>query len=189
MRIAISGTHCMGKTTFIEDFLKKHPEYVYEEEPYHQLQEEHDREFSEEPTLDEFIEQLDYSIKRLDFHAAHPHVIFERCPIDFVAYSMYLAQQEGMNFEDTPVFEMLPEIKETLENLDVIIFLPMTKERHIPCPESEDGTYREAVDEILKQIYREDMFEFFANSEFSQIVEIWGTLEERMKKLEYYLEK
>jgi uridine kinase len=56
MPIAISGTNCMGKTTFIADFLKVHPEYVYEEEPYYQLQEIHDIEFSDDPALEDFIE-------------------------------------------------------------------------------------------------------------------------------------
>ena len=123
MRIAISGTHCMGKTTFIKDFLKIYPEYVYEEEPYYQLQEIHGIEFSEDPALEDFIEQLKYSLERLDFYAAQANIIFERCPIDFVAYSMYLLHQEGMTLEDTHVSEMFPEIKEALKNLDLIIFL------------------------------------------------------------------
>ncbi len=28
MRIAISGAHFMGKTTLIEDFIEKHPNYI-----------------------------------------------------------------------------------------------------------------------------------------------------------------
>lgn len=40
MCIAISGTHCVGKTTLIEDFIKIHPEYHNEVEPYYALQEE-----------------------------------------------------------------------------------------------------------------------------------------------------
>ncbi len=189
MRIAISGTHCMGKTTFIQDFLKNYPEYIYEEEPYYRLQENHDIEFSVEPTIDGFIEQLEYSRERLDFHAAQENVIFERCPIDFVAYSMYLSYQEGMNLEDTHIFEMIPEIKEVLENLDLIVFLPMTREHPIIFPESEDGIYRESVDVALKQIYREDLFDFFPNHGHPQLIEIWGNPEERMKQLEFILEK
>ena len=189
MRIAISGTHCMGKTTFIKDFLKIYPGYVYEEEPYNQLQEKHDIEFSADPSLEDFIEQLEYSLERLDFHATPANVIFERCPIDFVAYLMYLAQQERMNFQDTHVSEMFPEITEALENLDLIIFLPMTKECPILSPESEDEVYRKAVDVVLKQIYREDLFDLLPSHDHPQLVEIWGKPEERMKKLESYLEK
>jgi deoxyadenosine/deoxycytidine kinase len=34
MRIAVSGTHAMGKSTLAEDFVEKHPEFVLESEPY-----------------------------------------------------------------------------------------------------------------------------------------------------------
>ena len=187
MRIAISGTHCIGKTTFIRDFLNIYPEYMYEEEPYYQLQEKHGIEFSEDPSLEDFIEQLDYSLERLDFYAAQANVIFERCPIDFVAYSMYLLHQEGMTLEDTHVSEMFPEIKEALKNLDLIIFLPMTKEHPIICPESENGSYRRAVDAVLKKIYRDDLLDFFPNHAHPHLIEIWGNPKERMKKLEFYL--
>ena len=189
MRIAISGTHCMGKTTFIENFLKIYPEYVYEEEPYYQLQEKHGIEFSGDPVLEDFIEQMTHSLEQLDFYADQANVIFERCPIDFVAYSMYLVHQEGMTIEDTRVSEMFPEIKEALENLDLIIFLPMTKEHPIICPESEDEIYRKTIDGVLKKIYREGLFNFFPSHDHPQLLEIWGDLEERMKKLEFYLKK
>jgi len=189
MRIAISGTHCMGKTTLIYDFLKIYPQYVYEEEPYYKLQEKHGIEFSGDPTLEDFIEQLEYSLERLDFHADQANVIFERCPLDFVAYAMYLVHQEGMNLEDTHVSEMFPEIKEALGNLDLIIFLPMTKEHPIIGSDSEDEVYRRTVDALLKKMYREDLFDFFSSHDHPQRVEIWGNPAERMKKLGLYLEE
>ncbi len=34
MRIAVSGTHAIGKSTLAEDFVEKHPEFVLEPEPY-----------------------------------------------------------------------------------------------------------------------------------------------------------
>lgn len=38
MRIAVSGTHFIGKSTLIEDFIKKYPSYRCEIEPYYKLQ-------------------------------------------------------------------------------------------------------------------------------------------------------
>ena len=76
MRIAVSGTHFIGKTTLIEDFLKKHPEYKYEKEAYHQLQDEKTMELSLEPTLDSLLEQLDYSIKQLNQNKDERNIIF-----------------------------------------------------------------------------------------------------------------
>ena len=55
MRIAVSGTHFTGKSTLIEDFIKKHPDYKCEIEPYYKLQDEKAMELSLEPSLDKFI--------------------------------------------------------------------------------------------------------------------------------------
>ncbi|WP_267256389.1 hypothetical protein [Coxiella endosymbiont of Ornithodoros maritimus] len=40
MQIAVSSTHFMDKSTLIEDFIKKHPDYKAEIEPYYKLQDE-----------------------------------------------------------------------------------------------------------------------------------------------------
>ncbi len=47
MRIAVSGTHFIGKTTLIEDFLKKNPDYRCEKEAYYKLQDEKEMELQE----------------------------------------------------------------------------------------------------------------------------------------------
>jgi uridine kinase len=65
MRIAVSGTHFMGKSTLIEDFIHKHPHYRCEVEPYYQLQNQKEMELSLDPSMDSLIEQLDFSIEQL----------------------------------------------------------------------------------------------------------------------------
>lgn len=88
MRIAVSGTHFMGKSTLIEDFIKRHPDYKQELEPYDQLQEVKDMELSVEPSLDSMLEELDYSIKQLNQCAKETNIIFDRCPVDFISYAI-----------------------------------------------------------------------------------------------------
>lgn len=46
MRIAVSGTYFIGKSTLIEDFLAKHPNYRCEKESYYKLQDEKAMELS-----------------------------------------------------------------------------------------------------------------------------------------------
>ena len=45
MRIVTSGTHSVGKSTVVWDFLKAHPDYIREEEPYRAVCENHDNGF------------------------------------------------------------------------------------------------------------------------------------------------
>ena len=57
MRIAVSGTHCSGKTTLIEEFLRAHPDFVHEPEAYTVMVEDYGEEFSSER---DFFRQLEF---------------------------------------------------------------------------------------------------------------------------------
>lgn len=183
MRIAISGTHFIGKSTLIEDFIKRHPEYKIEKEPYYHLQEEKALELSLEPSLDSILEQLDYSIEQLNRCANEPNVIFDRCPIDFIAYSMCALAQDSVEINDSEVSERFPDIKAALNNLDVIVFIPITKENPITYTE-ENPAYRKAADRYFKDIYRNDVCDVFPRYGHPKIIEIWGDRVSRIRKLE-----
>ena len=188
MRISISGTHFIGKSTFIDDFLKIHPDYIHEIEPYYQLQEEQNIEFSEDPTLEFLLEQLDYSITRLNDFSNQPNVIFDRCPIDFVAYSMYIMKQMGIDLNDSVVSERFPDIKEALENLDLIVFFPIIQEHEVDYIAQEDRAYRKAIDKYFKKIYRDEIYDLFPSYDHPKIIEIGGNRKARIEKLETYLQ-
>lgn len=186
MRIAISGTHFIGKSTLLNDFIKTHPDYRGEIEPYYKLQEEKAIELSLEPSLDSLLEQLDYSIKQLNQCANETNVIFDRCPVDFIAYAMCVADQDSMDINDSEVAERFPEVKEALHHLDLIVFLPITKEHLIDYTE-ENPIYRKIADKYFKKIYRDDVCDIFPRYGHPKIIELWGDRPTRIKKLESYL--
>ena len=86
MRIAVSGTHGVGKSTLIDEFRSKHQEFIHEPEPYTVMVEDFGEEFSDEPSVEDFRRQLDFNIERLRQHGPEEKVTYERCPIDFLAY-------------------------------------------------------------------------------------------------------
>ncbi|MBV9575848.1 MAG: AAA family ATPase [Gammaproteobacteria bacterium] len=186
MRIAVSGTHFVGKTTLIEDFIKKYPHYRGEKEAYYKLQDEKAMELSLEPTLDSLIEQLDYSIEQLNQTKNERDVIFDRCPIDFIAYSMINLAQDSIDIEDSEISERFPEIKMALNTLDLILFLPITKENAIEYTE-ENPAYRKAADRYFKKIYRDEICDIFPRYGHPKIIEIWGDRAARIKKIASYL--
>jgi hypothetical protein len=186
MRIAISGTHFMGKSTFIKDFLKAHPHYKNEVEPYYKLQDEKMMELSLEPSLESLVEQLDYSIEQLNQHAKEPNIIFDRCPVDYIAYAMCIEDEDYCNIEENEIAERFPEVKEALNHLDAIVFLPITKQHVIEYPE-DNPRYRLLADKCFKKIYRDDRFDIFPRYNHPKIIELWGDRESRVKKLESYL--
>lgn len=183
MRIAVSGTHFMGKSTLINDFVKVHPEYRVEIEPYYKLQELKDVELSLEPSLESCLEQLDYSIQQLNECSKEQNVIFDRCPVDYIAYAMCAAEQDSVNIHDTEVAERFSDVKDALNFLDMIIFLPIIQEHVIEYTE-ENAFYRKKADKYFKQLYRDEICDIFPRYSHPKIIELWGDRSERIKKLQ-----
>src|SRR6185295_5642212 len=118
MRVAVSGTHGAGKSTLIDEFLRRHPEFIHEPEPYAVLVEDLGEEFSAEPCVEDFVRQLKFNIVRLQQHSAEENVIYERCPLDFFAYIYALNQQTAAQLKE-PVCE-------AMQHLDLIVYLPFS---------------------------------------------------------------
>lgn len=187
MRIAVSGTHCIGKTTLINDFINSHPEYHSEIEPYYTLQEEQGITFSEDPSLDCMLTQLDYSLLRLEALSTQKNFILDRCPVDFIAYALAILENEDANISDSIISDKFDEVKNTLRNLDLIVFLPITKDVPIIHMDDDEIAFRKNVDKAFKKIYRDEILDIFPGYQQPKIVEIEGSRQTRMNILESYL--
>ncbi len=160
MRIAVSGTHCTGKSTLIEDFLARHPDYAHEPEPYDWLDQA-----SAEPSADDFFRQLEISAERLSAYPPGSCVIAERSPLDFVAYIRALS-------ETRLAARALELAQSGLEQLDLVVVLPLNE---IDAPADEDLPLREAMHEHLLELVAElDV----------NVVELSGTPAKRLAALE-----
>lgn len=166
MRIAVSGTHGVGKSTLIDEFLQRHPEFVHEPEPYTVLVEDLGEEFSSEPCVEDFRRQLEFNIDRLQQHSADENVIYERCPVDFLAYIDTLDPKSAEALRDS--------VLEAINNLDVIVFLPFDGESGEEYPKLQ-----RAVDRKLSSIFRDDELETHA-----MIVEAEGSTAQRLRIIE-----
>jgi len=173
MRIAVSGSHCTGKSTLVEEFLRVHHGFVHEPEPYTVLVEEFGEEFSAEPCVEDFLRQLEFNIDRLQQYDRGARVIYERCPIDFLAYIECLSRTD-----QTPVTS---RVLEAIQHLDLIVYLPI--EDTIDVSHEEFPKLRKAVDRRLGDIYREDDLEII-NVAGLAIVEATGPLENRLEIVE-----
>ena len=179
MRIAICGTHCCGKSTLIESFLAAHSEYVHEPEPYEMLQELHGEAFGAEPTAEDFFRQLQYQVERLRQYRAGDQVVFERGPVDFVAYLLAL-DDLGRNTADAALVRQSVEIaRSAMKLLDLIVCVPATGE----VAAAEDPKLRTAVAQRLEEILLNDEFGMFSEHQPS-IVEVAGTTAQRLRILE-----
>lgn len=181
MRIAVSGTHCVGKSTLIEEFLRRHPNFIHEPEPYEVLVEDYGEEFSAVPNVNDFQQQLQFNIERLQFHNPGDRVIYERCPADFLAYILALSRSET-NSDVSLVRSTVEIVSSAVENLNLILYLPL-KESDSPPDDVEYPALRRQVDAYLADILLADEFDIFSRGNVA-IVEATGSTMQRLQTLE-----
>ncbi|MCA1576717.1 MAG: ATP-binding protein [Acidobacteria bacterium] len=174
MRIAVSGTHHIGKSTLIHEFLRAHPHFIHEPEPYAVMVEDLGEEFSAEPSIEDFQRQLQFNLDRLRQHAPAERVIYERCPLDFLAYIDAL--------DPNSVEELLEPVSDAMQHLDLIVYLPLDN----TWLDSEMPKLQKAVDRRLGAIFREDAFGVLSSGS-ARIVEASGSPDERLRIIESHL--
>lgn len=186
MRILVSGTHGMGKTTFIRDFVEKYPNYVFDEEPYYKIMDLGHIDPMVGLSLDQCLIQFKYSIEQLESYENENNLILDRCPIDFIAYGLCAAKEEDIDIRETEFADYFDEVKELLTTFDLISFIPITTEYPILFTQ-ENPNYRTQADINFKKLYRSDIYELLPNYAKPRIIELIGSREKRIQQIECYL--
>ena len=191
MRIAISGSHSLGKSTIVNEWVAKNPAFHREEEPYRALglYGPYEILFRDASTKLHNGIQMYYNISRIHRYAEYTDdVIFDRAPVDYIAYSQYTANHGSTDIDEAFVESMVPAVRESLDHLDILAFVP--KFDLWPVEMEADGirpvdhAYRDEVDAIFKQIYREGRFQVLPERNGPLLVELWGPGEQRLDQLQ-----
>jgi predicted ATPase len=170
MRIAISGTHFSGKSSLVQALSEALPKYTTVDEPYHLLQEE-GYEFAELPSIEDFELQLERAIENLE--ETTPNVIFDRCPADILGYLLSHNDAEVFNLE-----EWLPRVQTAIKKLELVVVLPIEEPDRIVLPRSQDAAYRQRVNDKLREIILENIFDFEVD-----VLEVSGNLQTRVERV------
>jgi hypothetical protein len=186
MRIAVSGTHCCGKSTLVAEFLAKHPEFVYEPEPYIALQESHGEIFAAEPSVDDYFRQLEFNLERLKQYKTGDRVIYERSPADFLAYVLALYELQREKQACWFVQRSLEIAARTIDLLDLIVFLPLEDDEEFI--DSEDNELRSAVNSRLVGILCDGEFNLFQNNR-PCVLEARGSTAQRLSMIEAVIDR
>jgi hypothetical protein len=191
MRIAVTGSHSLGKSTVVHDWVAAHPEYRREEEPYRALSLDgpYEIRFRDASTRLHNGIQMYYCISRVHRYSTYTaNVIFDRAPVDFIAYSLYTANQGTTDIDLAFVEALVPAVRESLDHLDILAFVPKTDtwpvEMEADGIRPVDHAYRDEVDAIFKQIYREGRFQVMPAANGPHLVELWGPRELRASQLQ-----
>src|SRR5690606_26920499 len=145
-----------------------HPDYAHRPEPYWELVEE-GMDFSFPPVIADFVVQLERSIATLLAGSHDTPILFDRCPVDFVAYLDVLAA--AAEAEWTPTGRQLAGIEKALASLDLVVFVPLQVPDEIGAP-VELPVLRRSVDARLRRILGDDELGLFGQG--PEVVEIAG---------------
>jgi predicted ATPase len=151
MRIAFSGSHRVGKSTLLSAVAEALPRHVTLDEPYNLLEDE-GYEHEAEPSLEDFVAQLERSLQAFD--ESGPDTLFDRSPLDLLAY--LLTHEDAESFE---IDEWIERVREAVQTIDLIVFVPIEKPDRIPVPAHEDRRLRARVHQQLERLILDDKYD------------------------------
>ncbi len=171
MRVAVSGSHSTGKSTLIAAFAESFPKYTCEPEAYEVLADDIAITASEGPDFDGLAALLEYTISVLANHQRGASVIFERSPVDYLAYA---AATRSLEASERARFLRLhvPVVQASIHSLDMIVLLPVSSEGPIASRPGEDEAFRNRVDDELRSALIDDDYDLFEGSDTPSVFEL-----------------
>jgi hypothetical protein len=170
VRIAVSGSHRVGKSTLVEAIAEALPRHSSVDEPYSLLEEE-GYEALEDPSIEDFEAQLERSLDALS--EDEEDVVFDRCPADVLAYLLCHDEADAFDAE-----AWLGRVRKAMKTLDLVVFVPIEDDDRIALPAHEDAEHRLAVHDKLREILVDDAFGFRRD-----VLVVEGTVDERVRRV------
>jgi GTPase SAR1 family protein len=194
MKIAVIGTQNTGKTTYINDFLKKWSMYKTPDKSYRDLIKNKNLPHSKEGTEESQTEILNCLVDQAIEFSKDENIILDRCVLDVLAYSTWLCLNNKVS--DKFLDQQRIIVRETLKLYDILFFIPLTKAVKIEIEDNGkreiDPIYREEIDNIFKvfqESYHKGDGRVFPKDDTPAIIEIFGNPQERIKLTEFYLKE
>jgi thymidylate kinase len=197
MRIAIAGTQCIGKSTFVKDFVGNWPMYKAPTEKYTDLitKEKKDIKLNQYGNEEGQLAILNFLVDQIMKTKKGDKVIYDRSVLDNLAYTMWLSAFGRVS--DEFVKKTIEVVKNALVFYDIIFFCPITKHTPIQLVDAEhrsvDPLYRTEIDNIFKSLmksYNEHSntyFPFKHDDGCPALIEIYGNREERIQLAKFYI--
>jgi hypothetical protein len=188
LRIAVSGSHGVGKSSLIASFLDRHPEYAHEPEAFEVLGDDIDLSESTVPTSDGLRLLLEYTVAVVQDRALEAHVVFERSPVDYLAYAAASGGAwppgERVGFLES----QKPIVRASIQQLQLIAYLPLST-AGAAGRRGEEERFRQEVDICLRRALLEDEYELFGAGRPPRVVELPPGVESQLGLLSRFVQE
>lgn len=192
MRIAVSGAGRMGKTTFVNDFLRNWPNYKTPEQTYRKIIEENKHSQKTDGKIQ--IKVLNELVKQVEGYNRNDNVIHDRCPLDNLIYSMWAFDKGNKGCDPIFMEKTIALVKESMRHLDIIFVITTSALNKIVLREgdtSKDLKYLEEIDNLFKEVlsrYNKDgCHAFFPKDDMPALIDLHGNPDERIALAKMYV--
>jgi len=152
MRISISGTACTGKSTLIKNILAVWPNYRTPDKTYRDIIVEENLPHSTVTSVDTQWRILNSMIDQLQTVEKSDNIIFDRCPLDNLVYTLWAYDNNLKGFTEEFVANSIKLTKESLRHIDLILML-----RYDPVIKIINDGVRDVNIKFIKEI--DDIFD------------------------------
>jgi len=187
LRVAVSGSHGVGKSTLIASLLNQHPEYAHEPEAFEVLGDDIDITESGAPTAEGLRRLLEYTVSAVECRATQAHVVFERSPVDYLGYAAASGGAWPQGEIERFLAAQTPIVRASVVNLDLIAYLPLPSARPVGRP-GETKAFRRRVDACLRRALLDDAYEIFPDRRSPRVVSLPSTPERQLGVLSRLLQ-
>tara|TARA_R110002020_G_scaffold201949_4_gene404899 strand:- start:14328 stop:15080 length:753 start_codon:yes stop_codon:yes gene_type:complete len=162
MRIAFSGTAHSGKSTLLNSFLYTWKNFESPKKTYRDLLKEESLTHSSKTTSKTQERILDFMLDQLQEYDKDSKVVYDRCPLDNIAYTMWCHDKNKKGFSKTFVSKQIQLMRESMRFLD-IIFLCRYNEQSGQSTDNgnklreKDTRFIKEIDNIFFSLYNQYM--------------------------------
>lgn len=181
MRIAFSGTANTGKTTLVKDFLTVWPMYSTPEKSYRDLIVDDNIQHSKHVTKQGQKAILDFMVEQMKGKTPEDNVVYDRCPLDNIVYSMWANDRGTSDISDKFISKCIKQVRESLKDLDIIFWVPYNERIAIAHDNMRetDKEYITEINNIFEVIYNQylynDKFVLFDKEDRPAIIPIFSS--------------
>lgn len=194
MRLSISGTAAQGKTTLLNDFLKKWDMYETPKSSYRDIL-KNSKDHSKNANKETQWAILNKMIDQMELYSDDSMVIYDRCPLDNLIYSMWAYHKDVGDIDELFIEKCIPIVRQSMHFLDILFYVPLTNVTDAAVQENgtreTDLEYIKEIDNLFKAMYTNWASgdeRFFPKEDRSAIIEVFGQPEERIAMINMYVD-
>jgi hypothetical protein len=194
MRIAFIGPQNSGKSTLIEEFLKKWPMYKRPSKTYRDIIKEKGLPINKKATKESQKEILNALVDeaQLAVSSGDQFLVFDRCVVDNAAYTLWHYAKNTPGFDSEFVIDTKTISTLALKYFDIIFYVPLRKEIPITKRQNRetDQVFREEIDNIFNSLvnsYEKNKGSFFPLEDCPAVIRLDGPPDLRLPQINLYV--